>query len=129
DIAAHAGCITEYVLSCSETAKEENAMNTPMKLLLVYLDENDQWEQIPLYEAIVRRLRQLDVAGATVHIGRMGFGHHSRIHRPGLFGIPDDRPVTISVVESEEKLRQVLPDIRRMTPGGVLVLLDAEVIS
>jgi PII-like signaling protein len=99
-----------------------------MKLLLIFIDENDLWEQTPLYEAIVRRLRQLDVAGATVHVGRMGFGRHSRIHRPGLFGIPDDRPVTISVLDEEEKLRQVLPEIRSMAPEGVLVLLEAEVI-
>jgi PII-like signaling protein len=99
-----------------------------MKLLLIFLDENDLLEQTPLYEAIVRRLRQLDVAGATVHVGIMGFGRHSRLHRPGLFGIPDDRPVTISVLDEEEKLRQVLPEIRGMTQEAVLVLLDAEVI-
>src|SRR5262245_61221834 len=103
-------------------------MTTPKKLLLIYLDENDRWEQTSLYEAIVRRLRRLDVAGATVHVGIMGFGRNSRLHRPGLFGIPDDRPVTISVVESEEKLRQVLPEIRGMVEEGLFILVDAEVI-
>jgi uncharacterized protein len=103
-------------------------MNTPSKLLLIFLDENDVWGQTPLYEAIVRRLRRLDVAGATVQVGIMGFGQHSRLHRPGLFGIPDDRPVTISVVESEEKLRQVLPEIRGMVEEGLFILVDAEVI-
>ncbi len=103
-------------------------MNASLKLLLIFVDENDVWGQVPLYEAIVRRLRQLDVAGATVQVGIMGFSQHSRIHRPGLFGIPDDRPVTISVVDKEEKLRQVLPEIRSMVQEGLLVLLDAEVI-
>jgi uncharacterized protein len=106
-------------------------MNAPMKLLLIYVDENDEWEQLPLYEAIVRRLRRLGIAGATVQVGIMGFGGHSLIHRKGLlglFGIPDDRPVTISVVDSEEKLRQVLPEICGMVQEGRIVLLDAELI-
>ena len=59
-------------------------MNAPMKLLLIYVDENDEWEQMPLYEAIVRRLRRLGIAGATVQVGIMGFGGHSLIHRKGL---------------------------------------------
>ena len=103
-------------------------MPAPMKLLLIFLDQNDRWEQTPLYDAIVRRVRRLDVAGATVHLGIMGFGRHSRLHRPGLFGIPDDRPVTISMVDTEEKLRQVLPEIRDMAPEVLFVLLDAEVM-
>ena len=71
-------------------------MTAPMKLLQIFVDENDLWERVPLYEAIVRRLRQRDIAGATVQVRIMGFGRNSRLHRPGLFGIPDDRPVTLA---------------------------------
>ena len=100
-----------------------------MKLLLIFLDETDSFKDLPLYEAIVRRLQQLDIAGATVQRGIMGFGAHGRVHRKGLFGISDDRPVTISVVDDEERLREVLPEIRGMVQEGVLALLDAEVIA
>jgi len=99
------------------------------KLLQIYIDETDSWEQIPLYEAIVRRFRQLELAGATVHTGIMGFGSHQSVHRKRLFGISDDRPVTISVVDREEKLREILPEIRGMVKEGLVVLMDAEVIS
>lgn len=103
-------------------------MNAPAKLLVIFIDETDSWGNMPLYEAIVRRLRQLDIAGATVHVGIMGYGSHMRVHHKGLFGISDDRPVTISVIDNEEKLRQALPEIRPMVREGLVILLDAELV-
>jgi PII-like signaling protein len=103
-------------------------MATPVKMLLIYVDETDTWGQTPLYEAIIRRLRQLEVAGATAQTGIMGFGSHMRVHHKRLFGISDDRPVIISVVDDEAKLREILPEIRSMVHEGLVVLLDAEVI-
>ena len=104
-------------------------MNSPVKMLLIFIDETDQWGQVALYEAIVRRLRQLDVAGATVHAGLMGFGSHLQVHRKRLFGISDDRPVTISVVDHEAKIRSILPEIRSMVREGLVILLDAELVD
>jgi PII-like signaling protein len=103
-------------------------MSPPIKLLLIYVAENDTWGQTPLYEAIVRRLRQLGVSGATVNVGIMGFGSHQKVHHRRLFGISDDRPVTISVLDGEAKLREVLPEIRGMVQEGLFVMLDAELI-
>ena len=54
---------------------------------------------VTLYEAIVRRLRQLGIAGATAQAGIMGFGSHGKVHRKRLFGVSDDRPVMITVVD------------------------------
>ncbi|HEY1493310.1 MAG TPA: DUF190 domain-containing protein, partial [Candidatus Solibacter sp.] len=45
-------------------------------MLVIYVDETDLWGTVTLYEAIVRRLRQLGVAGATAQSGMMGFGSH-----------------------------------------------------
>jgi uncharacterized protein len=99
-----------------------------VKLLLIYFDETDQWEQIPLYEAVVRRLRQLGIAGATVNVGIMGFGSHQRVHGKRLFGVSDDRPVTVSVIETEEKLRAAIPEIRLLVKEGLMALVDAEIV-
>jgi PII-like signaling protein len=99
----------------------------PVKLLLVFVDETDLWEDQPLYSAIVQRLHQLGAAGATVHMGVMGFGSHHRLHQKRLFGISDDRPVMIVVADEERKLREVLPKIRPMVSEGLILLLNAEV--
>ena len=106
-------------------------MNPPAKMLIIYVDESDIWgdAHTPLYEAIVRRLRQLSIAGATVQFGVMGFGSHQKVHHKRLFGISDDKPVIITTVDNEAKLRQVLPEIRGMVQEGLLVLLDLEFVA
>lgn len=104
-------------------------MTPPVKMLVVYLDETDLSGTVTLYETIVRRLRQLGVAGATVQHGIMGFGSHGKVHRKRLFGVSDDRPVVITAVDSEVKIREVLPEIRGLVREGLVVLLDAEVIE
>lgn len=101
----------------------------PVKLLLVFVNEADRWHDAPLYDAVVRRLRQLELAGATAHAGVLGFGHHRRLHHKGLLGVSDDRPITITAVDEEPKLRAVLPEIRGMVREGLILLLDAELIG
>ncbi len=104
-------------------------MNAPVKMLMLFVNEADQWHNRPLYQAILERLQQLDVAGATAAPGIMGFGHHMRMHHKGLFGISDDRPMMIVAIDNEERLRAVCPEIRPMVPEGLMILLDAELIA
>jgi PII-like signaling protein len=104
-------------------------MTGPVKVLLLFVNESDTWQNRPLYQAIVERLLQLDVAGATATSGLMGFGHHHRVHHKGLFGVADDRPITIIAVEEERKLREIVPAIRPMVREGLLLLLDAELVA
>jgi PII-like signaling protein len=59
----------------------------------------------------------------------MGFGSHQNVHHKRLFGITDDKPVTITVVDGEGVIREVLPEIQAMVKEGLLVLLDAEVFE
>ena len=104
-------------------------MKAPVKLLLVFLDESDMKGSMPLYRAIVRRLHQLDVSGATVHRGVMGFGGHGKLRRKGLFGISDDRPITIMAADEEAKIRSVIPEIQAMVKEGLLLVVDAEAVG
>jgi PII-like signaling protein len=104
-------------------------MKAPVKMLMIYVDETDVFGTSPLYEAIIRRLRQLGVNGATAATGIMGFGAHLKVHRKRLFGISDDKPVVITVVDTEGVIREILPEIRGMVKEGLVVLLDAEVIE
>ena len=104
-------------------------MQEPVKLLLMFVNETDRWHDTPLYHALVHRLRQLDIAGATAHAGILGFGHHRRLHHKGLLGISDDRPITVMAVDEEQKLRAVLPEVRDMVKEGLILFLDAELIA
>lgn len=103
----------------------------PAKLLLIYIDETDKSgdARLPLYEAIVEKLAELGINGATVNSGIMGFGAHRQLHRKGLFGVTDDRPVTISVIDTESRIREALPIVREMVREGLLFLVNGEVIA
>jgi PII-like signaling protein len=104
-------------------------MTEPVKLLLIFVNEADSWHDAPLYHAIVQRLRELQIAGATAQTGVLGFGHHMRLHHKGLFGIADDRAVTIIAVDHEAKIRGALPQLRDMVREGLILLLDAELVA
>lgn len=99
------------------------------KALVIFCDETDMWHELRLYEAIVRLLERQGMSGATVNTGLMGYGRHRQIHRRGLFGVSDDKPVTIIAVDTEEKVRAVLPHVAPMVREGLIILQDAEVIS
>jgi PII-like signaling protein len=101
----------------------------PQKALVVFIDLTDTWKERKLFEAIVGVLDRNHIEGATVMSGIMGYGVHRQIHRKGLFGISDEKPVTIVAVDTEEKIRAVLPKIVPMVKEGLIMLQDAEVIS
>ena len=97
------------------------------KLLVIYVDETDTKEDLPLYEAICRKLVQIGAPGATVLAGIMGFGSHGHIHRKRLFGVSDDRPIQISVVADEAFVREkIIPGIKPMLKDGLMFLVDVE---
>jgi uncharacterized protein len=104
-------------------------MTPSLKMLIVFLNEVDRIGEEPIYELLMRRLRSRDIAGATMFYGVMGFGPHHRLHHKGLFGIADDRPITITVVDTEPKIQAVLPEVRSLVPGGLMLLVDAEVVG
>jgi uncharacterized protein len=103
-------------------------IQAPTKMLLIFIDQTDTWQNAPLHEAIVRVLEQNGIAGATVLSGIMGYGIHRRIHRRGLLGVSDDKPLTIAAIDNEDKLRNVLPAVRPMVREGLIGLTDFEVI-
>ena len=68
------------------------------------MGESDKWQGESLYEAIIKRLRLMDIAGATVYRGILGYGVKGHTHKSGRLPFSHDLPVMISVVDSEEKL-------------------------
>lgn len=100
------------------------------KMLLIFVDETAKHGETSLYEAIVRRLLTRGIAGATVNLGVMGFGVHHQLHRRRLLGVSDDRPVTITAVDTELKIRQIIPELQDLLQGqGLVIMLNAEVLS
>ena len=105
-------------------------MNTPQEgcLLRVFIGESDRWEGKPLYEAIVLKARELHLAGATVLRGPMGFGAHSRLHTAKILRLSEDLPIIVEIVDSREKIDELLPAIDHMMKEGMVTLERVQVI-
>jgi len=99
------------------------------KLMRIYVGEKDKWHEKPLYKAIVECMRANDIAGATVYQGILGYGANGRIHKGSPMGLSHDRPVMLSVIETEEKLRKVMPLLDEMVQQGLVVLSDVDIIK
>ena len=99
------------------------------KIMRIYVGENDKWNGKPLYEAIVSGLRSHDIAGATVYRGILGYGANRRIHRDAALSLSHDRPILLSVVDTEEKLQAFMPILDQMVQQGLVVLSDVDVIK
>jgi len=98
------------------------------RLMRIYMGESDKWQGEPLYEAIVKRLRLMEIAGATVYRGILGYGAKGHTHKSGRLPFSHDLPVMITVVDSEEKLAKVMNEIESMMQDGIIVLSDVDVI-
>ena len=104
------------------------AMRGKARLIRIYMGESDKWQGEPLYEAIVKRLRLMDIAGATVYRGILGYGTKGHTHKSGKLPFSHDLPVMISIVDSEEKLAKAIDEIESMMQDGIIVLSDVDVI-
>jgi uncharacterized protein len=103
-------------------------MRGAARLMRIYMGESDRWQGEPLYEAIIKRLRSMDIAGATVYRGILGYGVKGHTHKSGRLPFSHDLPIMISVVDSSDKLNQALNEIEPMMQDGIIVLSDVEAI-
>lgn len=97
----------------------------PAKLLRVYVNEQDQYDGKPLYEAIVDRCRELKIAGVTVFRALEGFGETAELRHSHLF--QSDQPIVITIVEHPDKVERTIPVLEEMMNSGLIAVTNAEV--
>ena len=98
-------------------------------LVRIYIGESDQWEGRPLYQAIVGLLRDRGIAGATVLRGIEGFGANAHLHTSRILRLSEDLPVLIEVVDQEDRVRAILPELDGMVSDGLITLEKVEVLA
>jgi PII-like signaling protein len=97
-------------------------------LLRIFVGESDRHRHQPLYEAIVLKAREMQMAGATVLRGPMGFGKSSHLHTAKILRLSMDLPIVIEIVDSEEKVKAFLPVLDEMMRGGLVTLEKTKVM-
>jgi PII-like signaling protein len=98
-------------------------------LLRIFIGESDKFDHQPLYEAIVRKAREMHLAGATVLRGPMGYGCSSRLHTDKVLRLSFDLPLVIEIVDSEQKITEFLPLLDTMMTGGLVTLEEAQIVK
>ena len=98
-------------------------------LLRIFIGENDRWEHRPFYEAIVLKAREMQLGGATVLRGPMGFGHSSRLHTAKILRLSEDLPLVIEIVDSEEKINEFVPTLDSMMGSGLVTMEKVRVLQ
>jgi PII-like signaling protein len=119
----------------TSVAHQQQETSPPLKregkarLMRIYIGENDKWRDKPLHRALIESMRANDIAGVTVYQGILGYGANRRIHKDSALHLSHDRPVMLSVVDTEEKLRAFFPILDQMVQQGLVVLSNVDVIK
>ena len=96
------------------------------RLLRLHLSEDDHYAGKLLYEAVVARCQELHIAGATVFRGLEGFGETAAIQRRHL--VASDRPIVVTIVDTPEKIEQLIPELEAIIGDGLMAVSEVEVI-
>src|SRR5271165_5442778 len=97
-------------------------------LMRIHIGESDKWHGKALHEAIVKELRKENFSGVTVLRGVAGFGGSSVYHTDKLLRLSQDLPIVLEVIESQERIDQILPRLDEMVEGGLITLEKVKVI-
>ena len=97
-------------------------------LMRIHIGERDKFDGKPLYQQIIELLRRKNYAGATAFRGIMSFGASSTIHTDRFLELSVDLPIVVECVETDERIKAILPELDRMIGGGLITLERARVI-
>jgi PII-like signaling protein len=98
-------------------------------LLRIFIGESDKINGKPLYEQIVLKARELNLAGATVLRGIMGFGLSSRLHSTKVLRLSEDLPIIVEIVDSEENISKLLPYLDEVVQEGLITIEKATILK
>lgn len=99
------------------------------KLLKIFIGESAHHHGEPLYHLIVRQIKALGLAGATTIRGIEGYGAGSIIHSTRILRLSEDLPIVIEVVDTEEKIRELIRVLGEKEASDMLMTLqDVEII-
>ncbi len=98
------------------------------KVARIYIDNQDKFEGKPLWEAVLIKAKEYELAGATVFKGVSGIGVQGEIHSFNVWSIAQNLPLVIELIDDEEKIFDFLEQIDGMIEEGITTLSNTEVI-
>lgn len=98
-------------------------------LVRIHIGEADKYQGKPLYKEILEILRKKGIAGATVLRGIAGYGKSTILHTASIVDLSADLPIVIEIIDEEEKIKNVLPDIDPLIKNGLITMEKVKVIK
>jgi PII-like signaling protein len=106
--------------------------NKEILRMRIYASSTDKMEGKPVYESVVFKAKQMDLAGATVFRGVMGFGASSVIHTSKLWELTEKLPVVVEIIDDRGKImsffESIRPGLDKMTKGCLVTAERVEVL-
>ena len=78
-------------------------------------------------EAIALKARQLQMAGATVARGTLGYGRSTRLHTTEVV-FSEDLPIIVEIVDSEERIAKFVPLLTGFEEIGLVTCDEVRVL-
>jgi PII-like signaling protein len=97
-------------------------------LVRILIGDDDKWHGLPLWRALLDRLRREGFAGATVVHGVAGFGARSVVHTSSLVELSADLPILIEVVEDEAHVDRLTEILDEMMKDGLVTVEKVRVL-
>ena len=92
----------------------------------IFLDEDDRYLDKPMYEYIMRHLMHHQITGASIFAAMGGYGSKKHLHFPKKLGAADEGPIMLLFVDTEERVRTVLPHLKEVVNEGLIVTKRVE---
>jgi uncharacterized protein len=77
----------------------------------------------------VLKARELQLGGATVLRGPMGFGKSSHLHSAKLLRLSEDLPMVVEIVDSQAKIDAFMPVLDKMMGSGLITVEKVQVLQ
>ena len=102
---------------------------TPGKRIRIYIGEAQEWRERPLYQIILEEIQKLGASGATVLRGIEGFGPRHHLSTERLPDISENLPLIVEIVESNEKIEELLPVLDALVEQGMMTVSSVEIVA
>jgi len=101
----------------------------PAKKLTIYVDETDRFHGKPVYEVLLDIFFKKKIIGVSVFRGMAGYGSDGVFHTSKILELSTSMPVKIEVVDSEEMINKVLPDVYHVVEKGLVDVTDTNIVK
>ncbi len=100
----------------------------PAKKLSIYIDENERLHGKPVYSILLDIFYKNKFAGVSIFRGVAGYGSHGVVHTAKILELSTTLPLKIEVIDSEDMINKVLPQIMEMLKRGLVEISDTTVL-